>query len=75
MCVKNCQQIFSKDKDFGPDPPLIWRYFLHGLMNSHSLEELQLFPDLCHQSLYSIWTIIVAVEIPFQVSPEMFDRP
>jgi hypothetical protein len=45
----------------------IYWYLLHGLLNSRSFNGLQLFSDLCHQELYIFWTIIVAVDLPFQV--------
>jgi hypothetical protein len=48
---------------------LCW-YLLHGLTNSRSFNELQLFSDLCHQALYIFWTKLVAVNLPyFQVHP------
>jgi hypothetical protein len=51
---------------------LCW-YLLHGLTNSRSINGLQFFSDLCHQALCIFWTIIVAVDLPFQVYPKIFD--
>jgi hypothetical protein len=51
------------------------RYHLHGLTNSCSINGYQLFSELYHQALYIFWIIIVAGDLPFQVSPEIFDRP
>jgi hypothetical protein len=53
---------------------LCW-YRLHGLTNSHSFHGLQLFFDLCQQALYILWTVIVPVDLPFEVGPKKFDRP
>jgi hypothetical protein len=45
-------------------------YLLHDRTNSRSFNGLLLISEFCHQALYIFRTIIVAVDLPFQVNSD-----